>query len=158
MTTLEEYRLLADMNSRGACPRCQGYGFLHLAMEKHDKPVYLRCKRCSDCTICASSGVTTGVLRCERCQANGFIHPANTSRKHSGPAFTRCFDCIVCQDCRGACVLDKKRIEEMQKLLGEKIKARESNIQAPLLQLHDARDILDVDSDMLALPPLVHRL
>jgi hypothetical protein len=36
-TTEEQYRILADISSRGACPRCEGYGFLHLSPDKHDK-------------------------------------------------------------------------------------------------------------------------
>jgi hypothetical protein len=62
-----EFQKLADINSRTACPRCDGFGFIHASVDKHDRATSLRCKKCIDCSVCETSGITVGVIKCLKC-------------------------------------------------------------------------------------------
>lgn len=112
-----EYAKLADITSRSACPRCDGYGFLHSSVDKHDKPKNLRCKRCVDCNVCETSGITVGVVKCFRCHANGFYHNPIALHPHQYGEFVKCFDCLDCKDCLGIGVLDHERYSALKKVL-----------------------------------------
>ncbi|KAJ3176908.1 hypothetical protein HDU85_006505 [Gaertneriomyces sp. JEL0708] len=139
-TSLAEWKQLADMNARQACPKCHGYGFVHATHEKHDKKeMYVRCKRCDDCRVCEGSGIVIGKLSCPRCHARGFVHrkrktaspspsipdahaigPGSSTasprmdmrQEHYGSPDIRCTLCVECPQCAGTCVLDIARMRE----------------------------------------------
>ncbi|KAJ3217995.1 hypothetical protein HDU67_006895 [Dinochytrium kinnereticum] len=100
------------MNSRTSCPRCEGYGFVHDSIEKHDKnDAKVRCKKCSPCR-----GVVVDKLPCRPCKSRGFLHPPSVHLKeHSAPDHMRCPDCIECRDCVGLGALDRKPPKQKQK-------------------------------------------
>ncbi|KAJ3037083.1 hypothetical protein HDV00_002088 [Rhizophlyctis rosea] len=111
--TMDDYRLLADMSSRSACPRCE---------DKHDKPPKVRCKRCTPCKVCEGSGVTIGIEGCAGCQAKGFIHPADKAVKAHPPH--RCEQCVECKDCHG---------EGVQKIRAKKSQQSQQQSHQPTL-------------------------
>ncbi|KAI8893778.1 hypothetical protein BC833DRAFT_624558 [Globomyces pollinis-pini] len=154
---LDEYKVLADIDNRAACPRCEGLGYVHSSVEKHDKAPTLRCKRCADCFVCDGSGVTMGVLKCKRCQAKGFIHKSNAPAPHKVSEFVKCFDCEECRDCNGKCVLDKARIEELRKFAHLQVKNRKANAKStggkagPFIQLANK----SLGPGLTVIPPLV---
>jgi xanthosine utilization system XapX-like protein len=125
---MEEYKQLADMNNRGTCPRCEGFGFIHASKEKHDKPIHARCKKCIDCIVCDSSGVTLGVIKCARCSAKGFYHSPRAPQPHILSDYVKCFDCIICVDCQGQCVINSQRFEELKKVQVQKLEAKHESI------------------------------
>ena len=83
-------------SERSKCPRCEGYGFIHASIDKHDRPSNTRCKKCIDCKVCESSGVTKGVIKCQKCSCKGFIHDPNAPKPHLISDFIKCFDCHFC--------------------------------------------------------------
>ncbi|KAJ3081219.1 hypothetical protein HDU99_006262 [Rhizoclosmatium hyalinum] len=88
------------MNARSACPKCEGYGFIHDTVDKHDKrTLFERCKKCNDCNICGGSGIVVGKTACKTCKARGFIHPNSAPSKHPFNNMIACVDCIECKDC-----------------------------------------------------------
>ncbi|KAJ3143767.1 hypothetical protein HK101_003106 [Irineochytrium annulatum] len=104
---IDDYKSLADMNSRTSCPRCEGYGFVHDGIDKHDKADV---KVLSSLSVCGGSGVVVGKIGCRPCKARGFLHPVSVHLKeHSTLESVRCVDCIECRDCFGAGVLDKRQ-------------------------------------------------
>ncbi|KAI9209780.1 uncharacterized protein BJ171DRAFT_485005 [Polychytrium aggregatum] len=105
---MDDYKLLADMSNRTACPRCEGYGFIHGTLDKHDKPAKVKCKKCEACDVCEGSGVTFGKDPCNGCGAKGFVHPEKAYAPHSTPSNIRCIDCVDCKVCQGKAVLDRK--------------------------------------------------
>lgn len=111
-----EYAKLADISSRSACPRCDGFGFIHSSVDRHDKPPNQRCKKCVDCEVCETSGITVGVVKCFRCSAKGFYHSPNAPQPHQFGEFVKCFDCLDCKDCLGVGVLDQKRIQSLKEV------------------------------------------
>ncbi|KAI8926013.1 hypothetical protein BC831DRAFT_400492 [Entophlyctis helioformis] len=165
-TTLDELRLLADMSSRGACPRCSGFGFIHTSVEKHDRPGTLRCKRCIDCKVCDGSGVTIGVVGCKRCNARGFIHSARAAQPHTLPEQTKCFDCEECKDCKGECVLDPKRLQELKKHRDHQQSTQpasglssggigSSGGGTTVVQITNRNTLFSLSPNVLTLPPMV---
>ena len=54
------------------------------------------------------------MLKCNRCQGQGFYHNPESLKPHKFNRNIKCFDCQDCADCLGECVLDKKRIEELK--------------------------------------------
>ncbi|KAI8615979.1 hypothetical protein BC830DRAFT_241692 [Chytriomyces sp. MP71] len=89
---------LSNMNARSACPKCDGYGYIHDTLDKHDKPDRrTRCKKCNDCQVCSGSGVVVGKAACRTCKARGFIHAGST--RHTINEFVMCEQCLVCKDC-----------------------------------------------------------
>ncbi|KNC98492.1 ribosomal protein S12 [Spizellomyces punctatus DAOM BR117] len=107
---------LSDINSRSACPRCEGFGFAHDSVEKHDKPLKTRCKRCATCKVCDGSGVIVGKLPCSRCKARGFVHSKKDgARSHGTLESLRCMECRDCKDCDGIGVLDIKTLRQQEK-------------------------------------------
>ncbi|KAI9336971.1 hypothetical protein BDR26DRAFT_864296, partial [Obelidium mucronatum] len=91
---------LANMNARSACPKCDGYGYVHDIQEKHDKPDRkTRCKKCNDCNICSGSGIVVGKSACRTCKARGFLHPSSAPQKHPQNDLVACIDCVECKDC-----------------------------------------------------------
>ncbi|KAI8828488.1 hypothetical protein BJ741DRAFT_422802 [Chytriomyces cf. hyalinus JEL632] len=92
---------LSNMNARSACPKCDGYGYIHDTADKHDKPDRrTRCKKCRDCSVCSGSGVVVGKSACRTCKARGFVHPPNGDR-HNANEFIKCSSCYDCKDCIG---------------------------------------------------------
>ncbi|KAJ3115189.1 hypothetical protein HDU96_001035 [Phlyctochytrium bullatum] len=109
MPTNEDLKTLADMNSRTSCPRCEGYGFVHDSIEKHDKGERVRCKKCASCRVCGGSGVVVGKLPCRPCKSRGYLHPSNSfAKEHSASENMRCPDCVECRDCHGFGAIDRK--------------------------------------------------
>ncbi|XJO72934.1 hypothetical protein BDV3_003992 [Batrachochytrium dendrobatidis] len=114
-TTLDEYKQLANMSVRGACPRCNGFGFFHSSLDKHDRPATQRCKKCAECSVCDGSGVTVGVIGCRRCNGRGFSHNPRAIVPHTIAEQMRCFDCEECKECKGEGVLDSKRFQDIRR-------------------------------------------
>ena len=108
-----DFQRLGDIDNRGICPKCKGFGFYHSSMEKHDKPSTIRCKKCQFCTTCEGSGITFGVEACKTCSALGFVHL--DTKKHKALATIRCYDCIDCYECFGKGVVDPKQKKQKQK-------------------------------------------
>lgn len=111
MSTTRKVKELSDIASRTSCPRCEGFGWVHDTLEKHDKPdSKTRCKRCSNCAVCEGSGVVTGKLPCKPCKSRGFIHPVSTHlREHNTLESIKCSDCIECRECFGEGVVSAKK-------------------------------------------------
>ncbi|KAH9256894.1 hypothetical protein BASA81_005009 [Batrachochytrium salamandrivorans] len=143
-TTLDEYRQLANMSLRGACPRCNGFGFFHTAIDKHDRPTTQRCKKCIDCSVCDGSGVTVGVIGCKKCQGRGFSHSPRAARLHTLPDQMRCFDCEECKECKGDGVIDPKRFQELRR-------ASLSTKQIPSAQIHAMASTTSLNSTSVAI-------
>ncbi|KAJ1553837.1 hypothetical protein HK096_006188, partial [Nowakowskiella sp. JEL0078] len=78
--------IIATGKRRG-CPRCEGVGWTHNEIKKHEKHEKMRCKHCSTCI------------------ATGFTHP--DSSKHLGTRRIRCAGCQQCTHCDGLGVYDK---------------------------------------------------
>ncbi|KAJ3025131.1 UNVERIFIED_CONTAM: hypothetical protein HDU68_007443 [Siphonaria sp. JEL0065] len=91
---------LTNMNARSACPKCDGYGYIHDSVDKHDKPDRkTRCKKCNDCNICSGSGIVVGKSACRTCKARGFVHPSGAAQKHPSNDLVACVECVECKDC-----------------------------------------------------------
>ncbi|KAJ3302196.1 hypothetical protein HDV03_005254 [Kappamyces sp. JEL0829] len=132
-TAAQEYQKLADMSSRTACPRCDGFGFIHMSIDKHDRPPTLRCKKCIDCSVCETSGVTVGVVKCLRCSARGFYHNPNAPVAHAYTELVKCFDCLDCRDCLGFGVLDQKRIDELKEFHAQRKNAGHLSVRQSMM-------------------------
>ncbi|KAI9095459.1 hypothetical protein DFS34DRAFT_582097 [Phlyctochytrium arcticum] len=141
-----DYRALADMNSRAACPRCEGFGYAHLSTEKHDKAPKLRCKKCATCKVCDGSGVTMGKIPCGTCQGRGFVHKAKEGgRPHNTSKDLRCMDCIDCKACEGMGVLDLKKLKEEED-------QRKAEAKKRLLDRQKAEHLAEAQRNMIQAP------
>ncbi|KAJ3125436.1 hypothetical protein HK100_010793 [Physocladia obscura] len=129
-----------NMNSRSACPKCDGYGYIHDVLEKHDKvDRKTRCKKCNDCNVCSGSGVGLVVLEYADMltvinglglSARGFLHSVHTPQPHLFNEFIRCDNCIDCKDCIGG----------IPRNIAKKLPA-----SAPYQDAHTNSALLDVD-------------
>ncbi|KAL2912145.1 hypothetical protein HK105_208346 [Polyrhizophydium stewartii] len=84
----------------GPCPRCEGLGFRHDSSAKHDKKKTDKCKHCTACKACNSTGRISGKKACPACETKGFVH-ATAERAHDVPEHLRCFFCKDCPTCKG---------------------------------------------------------
>ncbi|KAJ3131476.1 hypothetical protein HK101_004709 [Irineochytrium annulatum] len=107
-----------DHLRKTACPRCDGLGWKHQTSHRHDKHPRVKCRHCTPCKACNSSGSVHGKRACVSCSTLGFVHAHDAERTHDVPRELRCFFCRDCEQCGSLGVVDSEevvRVEERRR-------------------------------------------
>ncbi|KAI9199780.1 uncharacterized protein BJ171DRAFT_198665 [Polychytrium aggregatum] len=88
-------------SQRAMCLNCQGRGWKHENKAAHSKTPSIRCKLCSECSVCNGTGVVTAKKNCRECQGLGFLHPSQAQVSHPADSKARCSGCVDCVACNG---------------------------------------------------------